>query len=175
MRTNKSKKMPPLSILRRIFSYDPDTGIFRWNRDESRLKRWNNSWAGKIAGGRDNYGYTYLLIGGRQWKAHRVAWALVHGEMPTDLVIDHINGNPSDNRIANLRACKRIDNQANMRRHRDATWPKGVSKIEGRFCARICRGGRRLHIPGGFDTPEEAHAEYLRVAEQTFGEFARAD
>ncbi|EHB7575351.1 HNH endonuclease, partial [Escherichia coli] len=32
---------------------------------------------------------------------HRIAWLMVYNDWPTD-VIDHINGDRSDNRIANL-------------------------------------------------------------------------
>ena len=47
----------------------------------------------------------------------RLAWVLFYGEaIPEGLVIDHINGDPSDNRIVNLRLVTQKDNARNCRR-----------------------------------------------------------
>lgn len=49
---------------------------------------------------------------GVYYRAHRVAWAITHGEWPTS-DIDHINGVRDDNRICNLRAVTRSQNRRN--------------------------------------------------------------
>jgi hypothetical protein len=41
--------------------------------------------------------------------AHRLVWLYVHGRHPTR-EIDHVNGNPTDDRIANLRQCSGLPN-----------------------------------------------------------------
>lgn len=167
-----ARKLPPREALAELFDYDPaETGIFRWKPRDTK-PGWNTAWAGKVAGGKDKDGYIQLQIGGKLWKAHRVAWALVHGEIDPRLHIDHANGDPADNRIANLRLATRAQNQYNMRGHKDATYPKGVYKVGARYYARICRKGKTTCL-GGFATPEEAHAEYVRAAQVTFGAFAR--
>ena len=42
---------------------------------------------------------------------HRAVWAVVHGYLP--VVIDHINGNPYDNRLENLREVSYSENNKN--------------------------------------------------------------
>lgn len=92
--------MELLSELYEAFYYEPDTGYFmRRNRKGSK-------------GSLDAYGYLILKINGRQHKAHRMAWLYVYGRMPEG-VIDHINGNKLDNRIANLRDVPQAVNNKN--------------------------------------------------------------
>lgn len=83
------------------FYYDPDTGVI--TRDD----RKNSS------GSQDHYGYLVLKIKGQQFKAHRIAWFLYYGTMPSG-EIDHINHNRSDNRIENLRCVDRLGNISNI-------------------------------------------------------------
>jgi HNH endonuclease len=93
--------------LREILDYHPESGIFYW-----RIARRNGTRAGNIAGAKKAGDYIRISIDGRQHLAHRLAWLYVHGRWPAAL-IDHINGNPADNRIANLREASRSQNQAN--------------------------------------------------------------
>jgi hypothetical protein len=78
--------------------YDPDTGEF-W-----RLKKTVNS---KAVGERFAHvpasnGYQLMSINNRRYYLHRLAWLLAYGEWPQHQ-LDHINGDRTDNRIANLR------------------------------------------------------------------------
>lgn len=50
--------------------------------------------------------------------AHRVVWFLCHGEDPGEFVIDHIDGNPSNNKISNLR---KVTLQQNSRNRKPST------------------------------------------------------
>lgn len=93
--------------------------------------------------------------------AHRVAWVLHYGINPTG-IIDHINGDKSDNRIVNLRLSNKSENGQN-RKHctkTNSTGYLGVHFHAGKFCASIKINGRKIHL-GRFSTPEEAHAAYL--------------
>jgi HNH endonuclease len=85
------------------FTYNPETGVFRRRKD------------GKIAGTQMKYGYIRLYINRDYALAHRVAWYIVHGELPPP-ELDHIDGDPSNNRIANLRKIAPALNRIN--RHR---------------------------------------------------------
>lgn len=156
--------------VRQLLDYDQATGVFRW-----RVQRGGRAAPGTVAGTPDDRGATIIRIGKRHFKAHRLAWLHVHGEWPS-LDVDHIDGNPANNAISNLRLATMAQNLANAKRRKDnIVGLKGVSpRCDGKaFRARIAIGGRQLHL-GSFPTAEEAHAAYMAAAERLFGEFARA-
>ena len=59
-------------------------------------------------------GYYTINVGGRAHGAHRVIWRIVHGSWPK-YEIDHINGNPGDNRLVNLQDVTGQHNRMNTR------------------------------------------------------------
>lgn len=159
------------SKLRTILSYDERTGVFTWLMPPSRGKSHVGEPAGALAPDRR----VNIGIAGRHYKAHRLAWLYVHGEWPGGL-LDHIDGDPSNNAIANLRPASPWQNMGNARRRVDNTSGfKGVhyDSLTGRWRAEVKANGRRVRI-GRFDTPEQAHAAYMAEARRLFGEFARA-
>ena len=93
-----------------MFAYDANTGFFVWrDRPDSQFSRasdainWRKRFLGKPAFITDNgRGYKCANIGGRRVYAHRAAFACMTGNFPSNEV-DHINGDPSDNRWSNLR------------------------------------------------------------------------
>jgi hypothetical protein len=158
------------SLVRELLDYAPDTGVLTW-----RVALTSFIKVGQVAGKTDKRGYSQIGIGRRNYMAHRLAWLHVHGTWPPNQ-IDHINGNPADNRISNLRLATASQNIANSRLHCDSTSGlKGICfvKKQKRWAARIQRDGRRRYV-GFFDTAEEAHAAYCHAAQELFGEFANA-
>jgi hypothetical protein len=142
-------------------SYDPHTGVFVWLRRPCK-----NLKAGIEAGNLQPTGYRVIRIGGSLYKAHRLAWLYVHGHWPSD-EIDHINGDKSDNRIANLRNVTHRQNMEN-RRHAHRNNRNGVLGVcpDGRkYSARIRAGGAQIHL-GNFASVEEAGAAYLAAKRQ---------
>lgn len=130
--------------LRANFSYCPSTGAIT----RSDGTRAFNS----VARG----GYRQGKWRGLNLKAHRVAWIMATGEEPD--VIDHINGDCSDNRLINLRAVSRAENQKNRAVGRNSktgeigiTWRRSVS----RWRVQVSIDGRRREI-GSFDSFEDA-------------------
>jgi hypothetical protein len=80
-------------------------------------------------------------------------------------MIDHINGNPLDNRFKNLRLSNHKLNGQNQKAYRPknkSTQLLGASwhKRHKRFISFIKVDGKRKHL-GYFDTAEEAHAAYI--------------
>ncbi len=174
--------------LNKLFAYDPDSGSLTW-RDRPRSdfrsnaayaafsKRFANKAAG-CASYRPDHTRKALVVNieGRTHKAHRIAWVLAHKRpIPDDLVLDHANGNPFDNKLKNLRLCTQSENGRNckVRKHNISGF-KGVSAIPstGRFTANISNEGKREYI-GSFATEEEAQTAYLNRAKEICGEFAK--
>lgn len=178
------KPLPDRQFVDESLAYDPKTGKFRWRRrplhhfpNQRICNICNTRDAGKVAGNVSN-GYIYIRLrnnGGKLFPAHRLAWLLTHGE-PIPAEIDHINGNRSDNRIANLRAATRGENAANNRTRTDsAVGLKGVTRHpNGRFRVKVGAHKQQHHI-GYFATLEEAVAARREAAERLHGEFARHD
>ena len=141
-----------------LLDYDPETGLFRWRKTIT-----GRAQAGGIPGCSVN-GYRFIGIGNRRYAAHRLAWLFMHGAWPAKF-IDHINGDPSDNRIANLREVTFSENLQNQRRaqKRSKSGLLGVSfhKARQRWRAQIAVDGTGHHI-GYFDSPEAAHEAYLK-------------
>jgi hypothetical protein len=151
---------PPCTIehLRSSFSYDADTGVFTWVSHKKRPDL-----IGKIAGTRHSSGYWSIAVHNRKQLAHRLAWAYVTGEWPTQH-IDHINGNKLDNRFCNLRQVTRFGNLQNMRKATKANkiGLLGVSAYQGKWAMLLMANGVRYRKTG-FDNPEAAHEAYLEL------------
>lgn len=125
-----------------------------------RVRPTNRVYVGQVTGWDGGDGYRKIRIDGHQFLAHRLAWVYVYGVWPAE--IDHVNGNRSDNRIANLRSVSHRDNQQNMRlpRSNNSSGYLGVHFDRGRWVAQIRSEGMR-HRLGRFDTAEEASDAYL--------------
>ncbi|AWL04222.1 HNH endonuclease [Massilia oculi] len=157
-------KMPTAERVRELFDYDPDTGIFI-----RKITIFNGKKAGTRADvmRRDGRlaGYTRICVDCGRYLAHRIAWLYMTGSWPSDH-IDHINGDPSDNRFCNLRDVPSLLNQQNQRKPRPGTCSGylGVSRYVGkrgvRWYANIT-AEKKSYFLGSFDTPEAAHEAYV--------------
>jgi len=155
--------------LKELLKYSPEAGNFIWNAVVGRRIK-----AGNLAGTPQKRGSISIKIGGRQYLAHRLVWLYVHGEFPSNL-IDHIDGNPSNNRLDNIRECtnsENLKNQATSKRNTSGF--KGVTfhKLTGKWQAGARLNGKRIHL-GLFSTPEEASQVYNDFAKENHGEFYR--
>ena len=146
--------------LMRIVAYDGATGEFRW------LSKVGRGDVGAVAGSRHSRGYWQVWMFGVQYLAHRLAVFYTTGRWP-EMDVDHINGNRSDNRIANLRTVTRSENMQNQRaaRSNSRTGLLGVVPNRKRFAAQI-RVNRKTTCLGTYDTPEQAHQAYLNAKQQ---------
>lgn len=145
--------------LKTALRYDPESGRFYWV--ERHGKR---GIPGRVAGTIDVDGYVAVTLGGRRHKGHRLAWLFTHGRWPA-VAIDHINGVKHDNRIANLREADWSQNQHNRRLQKNnKTGFMGVylDGRTGKWRAAIRADGRSRNL-GGYDSPELAHAAYLKA------------
>lgn len=163
----------PIAALRAAFSYDPSDGTLRWRERSDVGLPWNRKHVGKIAGSFDRDGYRLLRLNCITIKAHRAIWAICTGEWP-ESEIDHINGDPADNRFENLRLATRAQNCQNISGWRRKVLPTGVQlRCDGKaFFAKIMVNRKFLHL-GSFPTAELAHAAYLKAARDHRGDFSR--
>lgn len=144
--------------LKSIYRYDEDAGVFVYLTARGPRK------AGDIAGTQRSDGYWVNQIEGRFYQAHRLVWLYVHGVWPVG-EIDHIDGNPANNRIENLRDVPRSINAQNIRK--GAANKKHSSLLGAQWYARsqrwravISHKGKSKFL-GYFDTDEEAHRAYV--------------
>jgi len=118
-------------------------------------------------------GYVRVTIDGVREFLHRIIT-----KCPKGMTVDHINGNPLDNRRINLRICTARENVRNSRKQ-----PGTVSKYKGvrfdrngkrrkRWLAGIEESGKNTTI-GRFHTEEEAALAYNKIAKERFGDFAK--
>lgn len=158
---------------RELLDYDPETGVLTWRRPVAHPR-----FAGRVAGTvhdrrRPGPSYISLQVDGKKYLGHRLAWLIVYGNWPQG-IIDHINGDGTDNRLRNLREATGSQNQHNSRLRSDSsTGLKGVSisRRENKYRATIKRNGRQVYL-GLFSTAQEAHAAYCEAADELHGEFA---
>lgn len=158
--------------LKEILGYDPETGIFIWKKQLAPRGK-----VGSVAGCPDKNGRcagrVSIRIHGKLYLAHRLAWFYVYGEWPK--LIDHIDGNPSNNRISNLRLATNAQNGWNSgpRSHNTSGF-KGVryDATRKKWSARLCVNGEFV-LTKRFSRKQDAIDAVKRAIEQYHGEFAR--
>lgn len=147
--------------LKRLLHYDPDTGLFTWL-----VRTGPNVYAGNIAGYlHKSTGYIRCTYDGQKYQSHRLAWLYTHGQYPSNL-LDHINGNKTDNRLSNLREATYSENSQNRSKagSNNVSGFLGVSfhKVTNKFRSQIKLFGKTTYL-GAFKTPEEAYEVYLKA------------
>lgn len=161
---------PDPSVLSQLLYYEAETGKLFWRQRtpdmfhdgdrsaEHTCSNWNARYAGNEAfAGIDKDGYRQGKLFNKRYRAHRVIWAMQTGEWSAE-DIDHIDGNPANNKLANLRAVSHLENQRNKKRYKNnTTGAAGVVNRNGRWEANITIKGKRVYL-GTFDDFSEALA-----------------
>ena len=176
-----TKDLPPPELLRKLLRYEPETGKLFWRErtpdmftSEGSFKAWNSRWAGKEAfTAALKSGYLHGCVFGKFYRAHRVIWAMQTGACPVHH-IDHVDGNPSNNRMENLREATHGENSYNRgRQNNNTSGYKGVSwsATNKKWRAQIVKNGKRRHL-GYFLCQEKAHQAYCVASKELHGVYS---
>lgn len=150
--------------IRELFRYNPETGVI-----VNRVARGTRAQVGAIAGHVDSLGYRHIVIEGKRYAAHRLIWLYCHGQWPKEQ-IDHIDGDPSNNKLENLREATNSQNSRNRKiASNNASGITGIHwrKHQRKWHAKIKVHGKCKHL-GYFDDLGEA-ALARKAAEEKYG------
>lgn len=167
----------------KYFDYDLLTGSLRYKKlcvddfaSEAICNRRNSRFAGKIAGAKSyqsNGGspaHIKIRILGIRTTAHAVVWEIHYGQITPGMMIDHIDGNPFNNRINNLRLVSAKENAANCVASRNnLSRLKGVHLADRAWVAQIRSGGSKIYL-GSFLTKGMAALAYAKASIRIHGE-----
>lgn len=161
----KTNSIPSKEVLHSLFTYKD--GELYWKiKPAQRVK------IGDTAGCY-NQKYKQVYIFNKRYFLHRIIFMLHHGHISDQ--IDHIDGNPSNNKIENLRAVTNSQNQLNKKiSSKNKTGYKGVSvhTQTGRYFVRLKINGVEKSF-GLYEDLELAGLVAQMAREKYHGEFAR--
>lgn len=168
--------------IKTFVDYNPETGKFIWKpraiRQQKYFSRtdagWNTRFAGKEVADRvHRHGHLQIQLFCKNYMAHILAWMHYYGENPTSH-IDHVDGNPANNRICNLRLATQSQNMMNARlRKNNTSGVKGVCwrKKEKKWGAYMSVNKKVTQF-GCFEHFEEALVVRKAMEQVYYGGFA---
>jgi hypothetical protein len=149
----------------RRFKYNKETGELFRIMIGGKLKKtgYHNVKSGSVF-----VGYNH-----KQIKITHIIWLIAYGKYP-HLWIDHRDGDPTNNKLDNLREATPSQNSANSHAYiTNKSGAKGVSWSKYKWRAQIRKNGVAIHI-GVYNSIEEAKEAYNLKAVELFGEFVRS-
>lgn len=161
------------------FIYDSESGRLIWKPHDSDIthvgKRIGKKTIGHFAGTRHYDGYIVIKIKGKGYLAHRIIYEMHHGPIPPKMQIDHIDGNPQNDKVDNLRLATSAQNN-----HNKGKSPLNKSGLKGvfwcntkkRWLSTISINGKLIHL-GTFLTKGLAAVAYAKASLRYHGKFAR--
>ncbi len=158
-----------LTRLNELLLYDAETGIFTWKVNR---RGYRGIKAGDVAGTihpcskKSGYKSVRIMVDQKWHEAHRLAWVMQTGSpIPEGMHIDHINGDATDNRIANLRLASHKQNMENQKLHKaNKSGHRGVWWDESRqaWLASMSHEGKQKNL-GRYPTKEQAAAVVINA------------
>lgn len=158
-----------LDIFEEFLYLDSEYNL-RWKTNRPRCKK------DSIAGSFNSEGYIQITLKGVNYYVHRIVYQMVNRLhiLPCEVMLDHIDGNKSNNNPTNLRIATKSTNAMNRgKQSNNSSGYKGVSfrKDIRKWLAKITKEGKAFHI-GTFNTKEEAALAYCQAASEIHGEFS---
>lgn len=161
----------------KMLNYCPDSGNLYWKEVSPHGKVKIGDIAGckaKRSKGKTGSYYVQVVYMKVQLLGHRLCWLIHYGCLVE--MIDHIDGDPANNKLSNLRSCTNQENSFNRGKNKNNTSGyKGVSlnKSRGKYQAKIYINNKSVSL-GYFLDPKDAHLAYVEGSSKYHGEFARA-
>ena len=148
-----------IDLLVKSFSYDEETGLL--------IRKSTGAVVGTICVKRSGHNQLRAHFNGKAYLVHRMIWAIVHGYNP-EKGIDHIDGNPLNNKISNLRLADQDVNNKNKRVY--ANSKSGISGVSYRerdniWIARVQCNKKMINI-GSFSNLFDAAAARISALNQ---------
>lgn len=162
------------ALLREWFDYNPETGWLSWKSYNSWLgpgtgqggnrrkdKRAGNKYHVRRRGKTIKTAYRRVQIGKALFIEHRLIWLHVYGSLPKwPNVIDHVNGDGTDNRLVNLREATPPQNALNVRRR---VGIRSVWKTKTGWAVRLSVNFKTKEEASQFayDTMKKFHGDFI--------------
>jgi len=102
-------------VLKELFEYSDGRLIYK----PRNCPKFNKRWVGFTPSKPKTNGYLYVSVNGKRLLVHRVIYAMHYGYWPK--YVDHIDGNPLNNKIQNLRSVDAKLNTKNSKKRVDNT------------------------------------------------------
>lgn len=157
--------------------YQEDGSLIWKKRDPVNrfIKTFNILYAGTPVGNVAKTGYLETSLDQRRFLVHRLVFLYHKGYMPK--FVDHIDGNPLNNKIENLREASHGENMQNTgirKNNRSGASVKGVYRYgkHGMWRVQIMLE-KVLHTRAGFENLEEAEAYAVILRGKLHKQFAR--
>lgn len=160
--------MPELSILFDNFKVDQGSpsGLARVKAGGGR-----NGKIGPVLS-KDREGYYRFKFKNLHYRTNRIVFYMHTGKDPGHLVVDHIDGDISNNHVDNLRCCTNKENLQNARKRGRGEHPKGISKLpNGMYRAQVTLGDEVHRVD--LASMHTAQNYLDQVRKRYHGEFAR--
>lgn len=149
-------------LVKHLFDYE--NGILTWKNPMIHPSR-----KGCVVGSKNSRGCLIVQINSKMYLVHRLIYLYHHGNLPK--YVDHIDRDPLNNKIENLRECTLSQNNCNQKsrnRHKNVYW----NKRDKKWTVYITINKKMKHI-GGFDDFELAKLVAVEARNKYYKEFAR--
>lgn len=153
-------------LIKQTFNYE--NGKLYWKNNKGISVK-----AGDLAGKKNKSGHWVTCVDYKLYYNHRLIFMMFHGYCPD--IIDHIDGNPENNLIENLRKATSSQNRCNSKTQtrsksgiKGVTWHKPTSK----WLVHITIDGKTKH-GGLFEDIQKAKEQSEHLRKLHHGEFAR--
>lgn len=155
--------------LKELFSYEPSSGLLIRKVSVKSAK------AGSAAGNLRNDGYLRVSVDGKCYSVHRMIFLMQTGSIPSK--VDHIDGNPLNNKWDNLRGATTSQNGMNRKiNSNNVSGVKGVhfNSALAKWKVAVKLDGKIYH-GGYFNSLESAKSAMLLLRERLHKNFSRAE